>query len=226
MAIIKPLEVTEQKLLLENHQIDNALVKKFINRLSSHIGTYDYDLANKRGFSYDVGKGEMKVVIMSNKEETLRVVYGQVNGEETLFGGVVAEEKGKKILRTYNLEEDVIVKIAETEVTDEFLAKAKEQRVEFGAKTPDKKEDVIKQLNLPCLHGKYCGLKCSGPGKPETPVDACCQKHDNCYGERGYFSCACDLIIIGCLTPYVAAGSEWAILISNYFKGSICNPFI
>lgn len=42
------------------------------------------------------------------------------------------------------------------------------------------------------VHGNYCGPGQSGPGAPVDKLDELCQKHDNCYGERGYFACSCD----------------------------------
>ncbi|KAB3539714.1 hypothetical protein F8154_00755 [Alkaliphilus pronyensis] len=70
---------------------------------------------------------------------------------------------------------------------------------------------------LPCIYGNWCGPMCSGPDAPISAVDRCCMHHDQCYGEQGYFNCDCDREIIICLLPYYYMGSEWAILITEYF---------
>ncbi|HEY8564718.1 MAG TPA: hypothetical protein VIL65_04405 [Beijerinckiaceae bacterium] len=42
-------------------------------------------------------------------------------------------------------------------------------------------------------HGNYCGHGSKGTGLPAADdLDAACQRHDACYDQAGYRSCACD----------------------------------
>ncbi|MGC5326030.1 phospholipase A2 family protein [Brevibacillus sp. SYSU BS000544] len=50
-----------------------------------------------------------------------------------------------------------------------------------------------------CLYGRWCGLNCSGPGKPIDSVDRCCMKHDKCYDKYGKFNLSCDKKFMKCL---------------------------
>lgn len=88
-------------------------------------------------------------------------------------------------------------------------------KMEFPEKL--EKESIVKS-NLPCLYGNWCGPGCSGPDAPISKVDACCKKHDECYRDSGYFNCDCDKKLIQDLARYYYQGSEWAILITEYFK--------
>ena len=85
------------------------------------------------------------------------------------------------------------------------------------------KEEV--KANLPCIHGKWCGARCSGPGTPIDAVDRCCKAHDLCYDSKGYSSCSCDRRLKQCLKPYVAEGSEWAIAVTTAFNVVPCKEY-
>lgn len=72
-----------------------------------------------------------------------------------------------------------------------------------------------------CYPGyRYCGPKCSGPGKPTNPVDHCCMLHDRCYEKTGNLK-LCDQAFEQCLKPYKNSSTSMgrnAIFFSNVIK--------
>lgn len=70
-------------------------------------------------------------------------------------------------------------------------------------------------VRLPCIHGRWCGPGCSGPGPPIDEIDACCKAHDECYERRGYWDCVCDNELLNCLRPL--QDRFVARLVYNYF---------
>lgn len=212
---IKMLETTELNHMLEHYRIDNNLAEKLDGVIPGFArGNV---LENKKGFKFKVGdeNKEVKVVLMSSAEGTVTVTYANAEGEEKIFGTVVSEDKGKKKLKVYELVDKKVVKILEKEVDDEFLVEIRKQKVDLSQITTQ--DD--------CMHGNWCGPGCSGPSAPITKVDACCQKHDKCYGSRVWGACSCDKEIRECLAPLLN-GSEWANIIFTYFAYSPCIPFV
>ena len=76
----------------------------------------------------------------------------------------------------------------------------------------------------PCIYGNFCGPACSGPGEPIDALDRCCKAHDDCYTEKGYFACDCDLQLLNCVagqTPNILTDGPnatfGALLVSTYF---------
>ena len=55
--------------------------------------------------------------------------------------------------------------------------------------------DKNDRISLP-LWGNWCGPGHSGPGAPQDLLDTACMHHDKCYGNKGYFNCACDQALI------------------------------
>lgn len=90
-----------------------------------------------------------------------------------------------------------------------------------------KNSEFTQEGGMP-IHGNWCGPGHSGPDAPIDTLDSLCQKHDNCYGSRGYFACSCDaeLVLVIKNTQF---GSEherkMATAIMLYFTISGCNPF-
>ena len=59
-------------------------------------------------------------------------------------------------------------------------------------------------------------------------LDELCQKHDNCYGERGYFACSCDRelqgdIILNSAKFKTKEERAAAAAIFAYFSNAPCN---
>ena len=129
--------------------------------------------------------------------------------------------KGEKVIvRGYRINEDTMIKDHEEEYSKEeynLIIRDLNKKDEFlSEKEVDEDNNETKNI-LPCIYGNWCGPLCSGPDDPISPVDTCCMYHDQCYGENGYFNCDCDLEIIHCLARYYYMGSEWAIIITEYF---------
>lgn len=55
--------------------------------------------------------------------------------------------------------------------------------------------DKNDRISLP-LWGNWCGPGHSGPRAPQDLLDTACMHHDKCYGNKGYFNCACDQALI------------------------------
>ena len=80
---------------------------------------------------------------------------------------------------------------------------------------------------LPCLYGKWCGPLCGGPGAPIDDVDQCCQAHDQCYADRGYFDCRCNRDLMACVAPKINFNSRKglaALGVWKAFKDLPCIP--
>lgn len=75
---------------------------------------------------------------------------------------------------------------------------------------PDPAGALIPQWSWPWEHrwGNWCGSAVSGPGGPIDDLDACCQRHDNCYGARGGDACSCDNDFRDCISKTTWGGSE------------------
>ncbi|WP_230932281.1 hypothetical protein [Priestia sp. TSO9] len=221
MGQLQTLSVEEQETLLDNAQINAVAAKQLVQKMSQFVG--GYELNNRKGFKFEQDDVSIQTVILANAEDTIKVIYTNLNNEEAVSGSVIVEKDDKKILKGYDIIEDEVTKTLETEIDDEFLAELKELENRELPEADADHEEVVAQL--PCIYGKWCGPGCSGPGTPISKVDACCKTHDGCYGSRGYFACSCDKNLHTCLAPYVKAGSEWAITINSYFYAQPCNPF-
>lgn len=225
MAELQTLSVEEQETLLDNAQIDAVVTKQLVQKMSQFVG--GYDLNNRKGFKYETDNISIQTVILANTEDTLNVIYTNRNGEEEVKGSVVVEADGQKTLIGYGIIEGEVIKILETEIDDAFLEEVKESE---NRELPDPEqapEDVYEGVTaeLKCIYGNWCGPGCSGPKAPISKVDSCCKSHDKCYGSRGYFACSCDNQLHICLNPYVWKGSQWAIVIDQWFYSQPCNPF-
>lgn len=221
MSKLQTLATEKQELLLEKYQeINSNEARKLVKQLALNINE-SYDLEKREGFQFETDGKEVKFVILSNTEDTLKVIYVNADGDERLMGSVIVQEGDKKILKGYQVVDNDVKKVAEFEVDEDFLNQAKNNP---NIELPESREEIISQAE--CIYGNWCGPGCSGPGAPISAVDTCCQKHDRCYGSRGYFACSCDNELEKCLQPYVLAGSEWAILVWGWFGVQPCIPFI
>lgn len=225
MAQLQTLSVEEQETLLNAAQIDEIAAKQLVQKMAQFIGPYDLDV--RKGFKFEGEEILIQVVILSNTEDTLNVIYTNRNGEEEIKGSVVLENDNQKILVGYGIIEGQVTKILETEIDDAFLEEVKESENREVPNPEQAPEDVYKGVSeqLKCIYGNWCGPGCSGPSAPISPVDSCCKSHDKCYGSRGYFACSCDNQLHICLNPYVWKGSQWAIVIDQWFYSQPCNPF-
>ncbi len=64
-------------------------------------------------------------------------------------------------------------------------------------------DQVTPQLGLPTAYGNWCGPLAGKKYNTACPtkeycdeVDRVCMVHDNCYGSKGYFHCACDFALL------------------------------
>ncbi|WP_306593942.1 hypothetical protein [Corynebacterium striatum] len=78
-------------------------------------------------------------------------------------------------------------------------------------------------------YGNWCGPGHSGPGAPINTLDSLCQKHDKCYGSRGYFACSCDRELVQGIRKnrgkFNGVGENaMALAIATYFNSAPCNP--
>jgi hypothetical protein len=198
MAQLLTLSTETQETLLEKIGVDNIPAQKLVRQLAKYIGG-EYDLNVRKGFEFERDGVVIQTVILSNEADTLKVIYTNTNGEETVLGSVIVEENGKKILKGYEIIDETVVKTSEKEVNADLVQSAKEMS---NREIPNlgNREEVTEQA--PCLHGNWCGPLCSGPGAPTDAVDYCCKNHDKCYGSRGYFACSCDNLLQKCLSPF------------------------
>lgn len=102
---------------------------------------------------------------------------------------------------------------------------------EFAPTVPGGSPPLIQSTGqiqeVPCVYGKWCGPGCSGPGAPVDDVDRCCQAHDRCYSDRGYFACSCNQKLLACVAPkrnlHTPKGrAAWAVW--GAFRKLPCNP--
>ncbi len=88
-------------------------------------------------------------------------------------------------------------------------------------------QEKVSQMTFP-IYGNWCGPMHPAEGLNPTPVDAtdlACQRHDACYGEKGYFSSECDgnllveLDVADAPTSPQEEAARYAI--AEYFKEAI-----
>jgi len=76
--------------------------------------------------------------------------------------------------------------------------------------------------------GNWCG-PLHGGGTAVDTLDRLCERHDKCYGERGYFDCACDAQLKAEIDRYAGQmeSNERAVAaaIKLVFSTGVCNPF-
>lgn len=220
MAKLNVMEPETVEDLLDNYQKqNNRSAKNLIKTLANYIGSYS--LENRKGYQVRVNGEDIKFVILTNDDKSMKVIYSNIDGEEHLLGSAITHNGDKRILNGYQIVNGTVHKVNEFEITEEFLNQI--SQIQNNKEVPETREDVT--IQAPCIYGNWCGPGCSGPEDPISPVDSCCQTHDNCYGDRGYFACSCDMELQNCLRPYVLDGSEWAIAISTWFSNQPCNPF-
>ena len=165
--------------------------------------------------------GEKVVVVhFKNDKNTVRIHYQTKSVR--VFGRVIVQKGEERIAKVFDENKkpfEVIKEYPYTKELEEALAKIQSKKL------PNIDDDMITPQGLFCIHGNWCGPLCSGPEDPETQVDACCKEHDLCYGDSGYFNCECDAQLQWCLLPFVQEGSEWAILIFEYFNLQPCRDY-
>ncbi len=76
--------------------------------------------------------------------------------------------------------------------------------------------------------GNWCGPG-HGGGTAVDTLDRLCERHDKCYGDRGYFSCACDAQLKAEIDRFSGQmkSNERAVAaaIKLVFSTGVCNPF-
>ncbi|GGA64926.1 hypothetical protein [Salinicoccus roseus] len=220
MAKLNVLEPEIVEELLDSYQKrNNSTTNNLVKTLANYIGSYS--LENRKGYKAQVNGKEVKFVILTNDDKSMKVIYSNNGGKENLLGSAISYNGEKEILHGYQIIDGNVQKVNEFEINEEFLKRF--NQIQNNKEIPETSEGPTIQAS--CIYGNWCGPGCSGPESPISPVDTCCQSHDNCYGDRGYFACSCDSELQGCLNPYVLQGSEWAITISLWFQGQPCNPF-
>jgi hypothetical protein len=193
----------------------NKCIKIFLNRLRKQNKIKSKKYTVIKAEKIKIKDLDISFMVVGVKEEQVKIVLVKNKQDYYVFGSLIEEENGKKIMKGYNLSNNHIQEIVSKEYDEKFKQELK--KLEEAEKIYRKKEGVNKE-GIPCIYGNWCGPGCSGPGAPISPVDACCKKHDNCYGEKGYFCKACDDELVDCLAPYVVQGDKWAIIISRWFS--------
>lgn len=225
MAQLKPLSEEEVETVLDNAQIDQVAAKELVQQMTRYLEAYTLDI--RKGYEVDSEDMKSQIVVLSNEEDTLKVVYSNTNGVEDVRGSVVVEKDGVKLLKGYEIFGGQVEQTLEVEVTPEILEQIDNSDEvdipDFSGEPDEVYEEVTEQLK--CMHGNWCGPLCSGPKAPVDGVDSCCRTHDRCYGIRGYFACSCDKGLHKCLNKYVVRGNKWAIIVSSWFYAQRCNPF-
>ena len=170
---------------------------------------------------YESADLNFSFLVLMLEDDKVRITAIEVDDKMNTFVSIKENNGEFLVLKIYKVIDGKIEYIDTKNYEDILKGMESFEQVELPENL-DKKEVVA---NLKCMHGNWCGPGCSGPGKPIDAVDSCCKQHDICYGNKGYFACSCDRRLIKCLKPWVAQGSEWAIVVTAYFKKSPCNPF-
>ncbi|WP_311348952.1 hypothetical protein [Corynebacterium durum] len=100
--------------------------------------------------------------------------------------------------------------------------------MQAGRDYNDRSKKLDSNEDLPG-YGNWCGPGHSGPGNPVDTIDSLCQKHDKCYGERGYFACSCDREMVEDIRnnrgKFRGFGENaMALAAATHFKNAPCNP--
>ena len=165
---------------------------------------------------------EFKIAMLILVQDNIKVVFIDYGTEYKFTLRIIEKNDGIEMAYLYEiLDKDLV--LTNKNKYEDILYKMQELD-----KSPIpqnfNREEV--NANLFCLHGNWGGAKCSGPAGPIDPVDSCCQAHDKCYAKQGYFSCACNRTLKKCLKPYLAEGSQWAILVTAAFVVSPCKEIV
>lgn len=191
-------------------------VQRLVDYLSSLTGTRT-DLEVDTALDVNVDGQHSLMVQLRNEDDSVRIHFQEK--PKKLFGRVIVQANNKKVAKIFEERDSNFELVREYLHNEKFIASLKELE---NYTDPDQ-SDVSTQ-DFPCIHGHWCGAPfCSGPEAPATPVDACCKEHDLCYGDSGYFDCECDSQLQYCLLPYVQAGSEYAIIVFEWFNIQPCS---
>lgn len=175
--------------------------------------------ASLEAFAYSKGDFSAEILRMRINDEINVYFVVSPRGLDA-FASEVTRIDDKVIVKGYKIIDDEMALAYEetfdSEEFDEIIGDLNKKEAYLSEVAAEEEDAEAKGL-LPCIYGNWCGPLCSGPDAPISPVDRCCMYHDQCYGEHGYFNCSCDRDIIICLLPYYYMGSEWAIVITEYF---------
>lgn len=176
------------------------------------VGPENFKFSTKKAAKAPLEDKLLTFSILGFNEDKIKIVSTKTNNVIESTASIISYQGEKEIVTGFRYANNKIEKSYEKNYDEAFKQKLKElDLLEQKALT-----DGIK-IDVPCLYGNWCGPGCSGPGAPIDGIDSCCQLHDTCYEYMGYFNCSCDLLLLGCLLPYVNLGYNWAIIITAYF---------
>ncbi|MED0665625.1 phospholipase A2 family protein, partial [Bacillus badius] len=101
-----------------------------------------------------------------------------------------------------------------------------DQMINYSDDQTNEKTIKKAKISIP-VWGNWCGSG-HGSGTPKDVLDAGCKAHDKCYGDRHYFSCACDKALVNYIDKYFSKmklkEKAAAVAIKTYFKNTLCVP--
>jgi hypothetical protein len=101
-----------------------------------------------------------------------------------------------------------------------------DQMINYSDDQTNEKTIKKAKISIP-VWGNWCGPG-YGSGKPKDVLDAGCKAHDKCYGDRHYFSCACDKALVNYIDKHFSKmklkEKVAAVAIKTYFKNTLCVP--
>lgn len=101
------------------------------------------------------------------------------------------------IIRYINIDKDMKVEFDRQKAINDGVNKNAirmgDEFMKYCTYTHNSMSQKITQFRFTmAIHGRYCGPRHSGPGKPIDKLDAACKAHDECYAKRGRHRCSCD----------------------------------
>jgi Phospholipase A2. len=186
--------------------------KLLFNKL---VGGKNYKASMKKGFTVNIEGEIFAITEIGYDNDRIKIISFKLPKNILSTATIIESNGAKEIITGYRVSSDQIQESFSKDYDDSFKAK-------YESPT-----EIIKDVgvDLPCYYGNWCGPLCSGPGDPIDNVDSCCQVHDNCYAENGYFDCDCDLALLDCLYPYVNyhAAARYMYLVIGSQWDSNCN---
>ncbi|MGY4691595.1 hypothetical protein [Salibacterium sp. K-3] len=175
-------------------------------------------LNNKSIETSEINKGHYSIEMLKmNLDQNFDLYFVKSDRGNHSFVKNIYQKDTNVFIEAYEIENGELTKVYNQQYAKEQYDEIQKNSADNVSIANQSQDGKVTISAVPCLYGNWCGPGCSGPEAPISEVDTCCMEHDNCYAEEGYFDCGCDEDILQCLAPYYYQGSEWAILITNYF---------